>query len=173
MKFTQSISEAANWIKEGQIICYPTEGVWGMGSPNEPELIKKIGEIKQRDLNKKFILLFDSLDSLGKKYRVEKKYLKRAKEYQYSFTTIVFPTKDGDTVAARVPSFKTLKELLNKVGEEIISTSANISTQDVCKNITEIKACFGSEVYGVLDLELQGQTKPSTIIDIKENEVIR
>ena len=76
-------------------------------------------------------------------------------------------------MAARVPSFNTLKELLIKVGEEIISTSANISTQDVCKNITEIKACFGSEVYGVLDLELQGQTKPSTIIDIKENEVIR
>jgi len=173
LKFTQSISEAANWIKEGQIICYPTEGVWWIGSLNEPELIKKIGEIKQRDLNKKFILLFDSLDSLGKKYRVEKKYLKRAKEYEYSFTTIVFPTPDGDTVAARVPSFKTLKELLKEVGEEIISTSANISTQDVCKNITEIKACFGSEVYGVLDLELQGQTKPSTIIDIKENEVIR
>lgn len=173
MKFTQSISEAASWIKEGHIICYPTEGVWGIGSLNEPELIKKIGEIKQRDLNKKFILLFDSLDSLGKKYRVEKKYLKRAKEYQYSFTTIVFPTQDGATVAARVPSFKTLKELLKEVGQEIISTSANISGQDVCKNVTEIKACFGSGVYGVLDLELQGQTKPSTIIDIKENEVIR
>jgi len=76
-------------------------------------------------------------------------------------------------VAARVPSFKTLKELLKEVGEEIISTSANISGQEVCKNVTEIKACFNSGVYGVLDLELQGQTKPSTIIDIKENEVIR
>jgi len=173
LKFTQSISEAASWIKEGHIICYPTEGVWGIGSLNEPELIKKIGKIKQRALNKKFILLFDSLDSLGKKYRVEKKYLKRAKEYQYTFTTIVFPTQDGDTVAARVPSFKTLKELLKEVGEEIISTSANISGQEVCKNVTEIKACFNSGVYGVLDLELQGQTKPSTIIDIKENEVIR
>ena len=173
MKFTQSISEAASWIKEGHIICYPTEGVWGIGSLNEPELIKKIGKRKQRALNKKFILLFDSLDSLGKKYRVEKKYLKRAKEYQYTFTTIVFPTQDGDTVAARVPSFKTLKELLKEVGEEIISTSANISGQEVCKNVTEIKACFNSGVYGVLALELQGQTKPSTIIDIKENEVIR
>ena len=99
--------------------------------------------------------------------------LKIAKEYEYSFTTIVFPTPDGDTVAARVPSFKTLKQLLKEVGEEIISTSANISGQNVCKNITEIKACFGSGVYGALDLELQGQTKPSTIIDIKENEVIR
>ncbi len=173
MKFTQSISEAASWIKEGHIICYPTEGVWGIGSLNEPELIKKIGQIKQRDLNKKFILLFDSLDSLGKKYSIKKKYLRRAKEYQYTFTTIVFPTQDGDKVAVRVPSFKTLKELLKEVGEEIISTSANISGQDVCKNVTEIKACFDSGVYGVLGLELQGQTKPSTIIDIKENEVIR
>ena len=69
-------------------------------------------------------------------------------------------------------SFKILKELLNKVGEEIIST-LQIFLVDVCKNVTEIKACFGSGVYGVLDLELQGQTKPSTIIDIKENEVIR
>jgi len=173
LKFTQSITEAANWIKEGHIICYPTEGVWGIGSLNEPKLIKKIGKIKQRDINKKFILLFDSLESLGSKCRIEKKYLKKAKEYEYSFTTIVFPTLDGDSMAARVPSFKTLKELLKEVGEEIISTSANISGQDVCKNITEIKACFGREVYGVLDLELQGQTKPSTIIDIKENEVIR
>jgi L-threonylcarbamoyladenylate synthase len=173
LKLTQSISEAASWIKEGHVICYPTEGVWGIGSLNEPELIKKIGKIKQRDLNKKFILLFDSLDSLGSKYEIEKKYLKRAKEYENSFTTIVFPTLDGDTLAARVPSFVILKQLLNEVGEEIISTSANISGQDVCRNVTEIKAHFGKEIYGVLDLELQGQTKPSTIIDVKENEVIR
>jgi len=173
LKFTQSILEAASWIKEGHVICYPTEGVWGIGSLNHPQLIKKIGKIKKRDLNKKFILLFDSLDSLGSKYKIKQKYLIRAKKYEYSFTTIVFPTPEGDSVAARVPSFKTLKQLLKAVGEEIISTSANISGNDVCKNVTEIKTHFGSEVYGVLNLKLQGQTKPSTIIDIKRNEVIR
>ena len=66
-----------------------------------------------------------------------------------------------------------LKELLNEVGEEIVSTSANITDTPICKNAQEIEEKFNNEIYGILDLELQGLEQPSTIINIINDEAIR
>jgi len=55
----------------------------------------------------------------------------------------------------------------------LISTSANISGEEVCKNIKEIKAAFDDKIYGALDLALGGKNKPSQILDLETNEYIR
>ena len=173
MKYTKSVAEAASWIKSGKIICYPTEGVWGIGSLNREPLIKKIASIKKRSLEKKYILLFSSLKALADKYKIDPSYIKKAKAYESSFTTVIYPLEGGGTVAARIPDFSLLKELLNEVGEEIVSTSANITDTPTCKNAQEIEEKFNNEIYGILDLELQGLEQPSTIINIINDEAIR
>jgi tRNA A37 threonylcarbamoyladenosine synthetase subunit TsaC/SUA5/YrdC len=55
----------------------------------------------------------------------------------------------------------------------LISTSANISGEEVCKNIMEIKATFDDKIYGALDLALGGKNEPSQILDLETNEYIR
>ena len=77
---TDKISLAASWIKEKKIIAYPTEGVWGIGCINNQSLISKLSEIKQRPKDKKYILLFRSVDNLRKKFDVKKDYIKQIKE---------------------------------------------------------------------------------------------
>ena len=57
MKTTKDILIASNWIKEGKVIAYPTEGIWGLGGLNTPEIIKAIDSIKKRPKDKKYILL--------------------------------------------------------------------------------------------------------------------
>ena len=56
MKTTKDISIASNWIKEGKVIAYPTEGIWGLGGLNTPEIKKAIDSIKKRPKDKKYIL---------------------------------------------------------------------------------------------------------------------
>jgi tRNA A37 threonylcarbamoyladenosine synthetase subunit TsaC/SUA5/YrdC len=55
----------------------------------------------------------------------------------------------------------------------LISTSANTSGEEVCKNINEIKAVFDDKIYGALDLALGGKKEPSKILDLETNEYIR
>ena len=77
---TDKISLAASWIKEKKIIAYPTEGVWGIGCINNQSVISKLSEIKQRPKDKKYILLFRSVDDLRKKFDVKKDYIKQIKD---------------------------------------------------------------------------------------------
>ena len=57
MKVTQSLITASDIIKNGGVIAYPTEGIWGIGGLNTSEIQQKIYLAKKRDDSKKFILL--------------------------------------------------------------------------------------------------------------------
>lgn len=59
---TQSTQQAATWLKQGQLLAYPTESVWGIGCDayNE-EAVSEILTIKQRPIDKGMIVVTDSL----------------------------------------------------------------------------------------------------------------
>jgi L-threonylcarbamoyladenylate synthase len=50
---TTSVTEAAECLKQGQVLAYPTEAVWGLGcDPFNEQAFQKILELKQRPLKK-------------------------------------------------------------------------------------------------------------------------
>lgn len=59
---TQDISQAARWLKEGELLCYPTESVWGIGCDayNE-QAVQQILSIKNRPIDKGMIVITDSV----------------------------------------------------------------------------------------------------------------
>ena len=69
----KSPSTAAGWIKNEKVIAYPTEGVWGLGSLNKKHLIEELNKIKGRDKEKKFILLFHSIEHAFNKLEIDHK----------------------------------------------------------------------------------------------------
>ena len=170
---TDKISLAASWIKEKKIIAYPTEGVWGIGCINNECVISKLSEIKQRPKDKKYILLFKSVYDLRKKFDVKKDYIKQIKDLSDSFTTIIVPFGENNSIAVRIPKIKILQDLLEEVGEEIISTSANISSLSVCKNVKQIKTVFSKKIFGILNLPLGGENRSSRIYDLKTDTYVR
>ena len=165
----KSPSTAAGWIKHEKVIAYPTEGVWGLGSLNKKHLIEELNKIKGRDKEKKFILLFQSIEHAFNKLEIDHKLKDKINK---SFTTIIVPTQN-ETVAIRIPKYKVLIDLLDNVGSEIISTSANISGQPACKNTSEVKKVFSNKIFGILALPLGGKKGPSRIFDIKNNSYVR
>ena len=173
MKTTKDISIASNWIKEGKVIAYPTEGIWGLGGLNAPEIIKAIDLIKKRPTDKKYILLFPSYDLLFKKFSFTDEIKENVKNISETFVTMLLPIEGEQKIAARIPDNQQLLSFLELIGEEIISTSANISGKPVCATAEEIKYTFNETVYGVLDLPLGGEEGPSRILDVETSEYRR
>ena len=173
MNITTEANLAAQWILDEEVIAYPTEGVWGIGCINNQYLISKLSEIKQRPKDKKYILLFRSVDDLRKKFDVKKDYIKQIKELSNSFTTIIVPLNKNNSIAVRIPKIEILQDLLEEVGEEIVSTSANISSLSVCKNVNQIKKVFSNKIFGILNLPLGGENRSSRIYDLKTNAYVR
>ncbi|MGO2119563.1 L-threonylcarbamoyladenylate synthase [Psychrobacter sp.] len=63
---TDSTAQAAHWLKEGQLLAYPTESVWGIGcDAYDKEAVKRILEIKQRPQAKGMIVITDSVERLA------------------------------------------------------------------------------------------------------------
>jgi len=173
LKTTTDIQEASNWIKEGKVIAYPTEGIWGLGGLNTSQVIKALDSIKRRPKDKKYILLFPSYDLLFKKYSFTDEIINTVTNISETFVTMLLPINGKEKIAARIPNNKTLLKLLELIGEEIISTSANISGKPVCATVKEIKYTFNEIIYGVLDLPLGGEKGPSRILDVETNEYRR
>ena len=57
MNITKEANIAAKWILDKKVIAYPTEGVWGIGGLNIPEIINAISLAKNRGEEKKYICL--------------------------------------------------------------------------------------------------------------------
>ena len=58
--------QSAKWMEKGNILLHPTEGVWGLGcDPFNLKSIERVFELKGREREKKFILLFRDLDSVN------------------------------------------------------------------------------------------------------------
>ena len=62
---TDSVVQAAHWLKEGRLLAYPTESVWGIGCDAYDEAAaKRILDIKQRPQAKGMIVITDSVERL-------------------------------------------------------------------------------------------------------------
>lgn len=62
---TDSVVQATKWLKEGQLLAYPTESVWGIGcDAYDKAAVQRILEIKQRPQAKGMIVITDSVERL-------------------------------------------------------------------------------------------------------------
>ena len=63
---TDSVIQAAKWLKEGQLLAYPTESVWGIGcDAYDKAAVQRILDIKQRPQAKGMIVVTDSAERLA------------------------------------------------------------------------------------------------------------
>lgn len=172
MNITKEANLAAKWILDGKVIAYPTEGVWGIGGLDLTKNIEAINSAKERAKDKKYILLFHSFQQLVEHFDIEAKYYSLIKSMENTFTTMLIPTTQKK-IAIRIPEDKNLLYFLKLIDKPIISTSANLSGEKICRNIEEIKTVFNGKIFGAFDGHLGGEQKPSKILDLENNEYIR
>lgn len=63
---TSSIEQAAQWLKSGKLLAYPTESVWGIGcDPFNEQAVQQLLAIKQRPLAKGMIVVTDRVERIA------------------------------------------------------------------------------------------------------------
>jgi len=176
-------------LRSGGTILYPTDTIWGIGcDATDPEAVKLVHEIKNREDNKGLIVLVDD-PKMIKNYveEVPQKaldFIKNPKEP----TTIIYPkaknlapniiANDG-SVGIRVVDDEFCRELIRKFKKPLVSTSANYGGTEAPANFKDIHVDIVCDVDYVVKWgqgRKQKNSKPSKIIRLMANgkhEVIR
>lgn len=199
MNNREIIDEAVKVLREGGVILYPTDTVWGIGcdATNE-KAVARVFEIKRRSEAKSLVLLACDLDMVAKYIKEIPSIAIDLVEVNDAPMTIIYPgaqylapnavAEDG-SVGIRIPLVPeeeagTLKgadftrELVRRLRKPLVSTSANISGEPTPANFAEISEEIKSAMDYVVPKNVDnGSTgRPSQIIKLGlggEVEIIR
>lgn len=177
------INTAVNIIKDGGIVVFPTETVYGIGSDclNE-NAIRKLYKAKRRPLTKKISLLVGSKDMLEQyTQNLSKQERKLIEEFFPGPLTLILHknpiipnllTNNEDVVGFRMPKNKIALDIINALGNPIATSSANRSGEANGVNLLDIKNIFKDEVDFYIDGGKSEIGFGSTIVQIVDGKVI-
>jgi L-threonylcarbamoyladenylate synthase len=181
MIFDEDINNSLSVLRNGGIILYPTDTIWGIGcDATNPSAVEKIFRIKARSGNKSLLVLVDS-DKMLERYVME------VPEIAYELIsvsdsplTIVYPegknlaqgvcSEDG-SVGIRVCRDEFCKELISRFRKPIVSTSANLSGMPSPENFDAIGKSVVEAADYVVKYRQDDLTRsaPSPVIKIEVN----
>lgn len=140
---------AVDAIKNGKVIIFPTDTVYGMGcDPFDSDAVRMIFELKHRDVSKHLPVLGYSQDVLAEIADLDESHMRLASRFWPGPLTIIAPLKDKrlqksmgleDKIAVRVPKNSCALEILKEC-KFLVGTSANVSGQNPSVDPDE---CFG------------------------------
>ena len=182
----QDLQNALRVLREGGVILYPTDTVWGIGcDATNAAAVSRVYEIKKRVDSKAMLALLDGAGKLqGYMDKVPETawMLLEANEDQRPMT-IIYPraknlaanllAEDG-SVGIRITQESFSKTLCEQLRRPIVSTSANISGEPTAKIFSQISSELLESVDYVCEYRRSDTTahKPSSIIKIDEKERI-
>ena len=136
-KAKESIKLAAETIKNGGLVVFPTETVYGLGGNGlDAEAAKKIYAAKGRPSDNPLIIHIAEPEDAEKYCFTNEYFYRLAKAFMPGPLTVILPKRDIipssvtgglDTVAIRVPSHEIARALIKEAGIPIAAPSANIS----------------------------------------------
>jgi tRNA threonylcarbamoyl adenosine modification protein (Sua5/YciO/YrdC/YwlC family) len=181
---TRYINKAVEVLKNGGVIIYPTDTVYGLGCDiYNKEAVERIYSIKNEALTKLYSFLIPDLKDISKYAKVSDYAYRMMKKHLPGPYTFVLPASKEvpkklwtkrKQVGIRIPNHNIAIQLAKELGNPIVSTSVTNRKGDVLFNPDEIKIIFNSQVDLMLaNGALNG--KPSTIVDLSSDipEVIR
>ncbi len=176
-------SMAANVVKSGGIIAYPTEAVYGLGcDPHNELVLDQLLKLKHRSPKLGLILICGSID-VALRYidSPDDALVRKLHQSWPGPTTWVVPTTGlhplvtggRDTVALRIPDHPVCQKLCAAFGDALISTSANVSGKPPALNVLQLRRQFPSGIDHIVSGSLGDSTRPSRIIDSRTDKVLR
>ena len=180
----REIALALEILRQGGIILYPTDTVWGIGcDATNAEAVQKIYDLKQSTDKKSMLVLCKDANMVVRYVDKAPGIAFEVMEMASSPLTLILPGATGvaanlipeeGTLGVRVPDHEFCQKLLYKFGRPIVSTSANISGQKTPKNLTEVSKAIVEGVDFVVNPRFQGRPtgKPSSIIAFGEDSEV-
>jgi L-threonylcarbamoyladenylate synthase len=185
MIFDEDIKDSLITLRNGGIILYPTDTIWGIGcDATNLSAIDKIFRIKSRDRNKSLIILVNGEQMLERYISDIPEIASELTSVSDSPLTIIYPNgknlaagvcSDDGSVGIRICRDEFCAELISRFRKPIVSTSANFSGNPAPKNFGEIEMAVIETVDFVVRYRQDDRRKQSAspVIKIEENGTFR
>lgn len=175
------LAETLDVLKNGGVILYPTDTVWGIGcDATNPEAVARVYEIKHRSDSKALVLLASDMDMICRFVKVIPDVAVQLVEVNDKPMTLIYPgaihgnapeagakavadrhflaynaVAEDETVGIRIPNMEFCKNLVYKLGRPIVSTSANVSGEPTPHKFADIPESIRSAVDYIVEPALE------------------
>lgn len=179
------IARAVQVLRNGGLILYPTDTVWGIGcDATNAAAVDRIYALKRSVNKKSMIVLVGDVDSVGRYVNGAPAVAWDLLETATSPLTLILSgaanvaenlVPDEGTLGVRVPDHEFCRQLLHRFGRPLVSTSANISGEPAPVDFDSIAEEIRAGVDLVIDPRFEGKPtrKPSSIIAIDESGLFK
>lgn len=161
-----NINKAANILKTGGVVVFPTDTVYGIGCRWDfPKSVERIHEIKGTPKTQAFPALVSSVKQAQKIAQITPIARQlMAKFWPGGLTVILSFRYSISKIGLRMPDSDLVQKLIKEAGAPIIGTSANLHGKPVVKTSKELDRQLIKKVDYVLEGECDGGVE-STVVD--------
>ena len=179
--FENDISNSLKILRNGGIILYPTDTIWGIGcDASNGDAVRRIYDLKKREEKKSMIILVDGESMINQ-------YISNPSQKILSYissskkpTTAIFKeafhlpknmvNEDG-SIAIRIVKDDFCQQLIQEFQKPLVSTSANISGENFPQNFKEVSVEIKNGVDYIVQHRQNDFSKnaPSSIVKLNEN----
>ncbi len=177
----KSIEYAARCIKEGKLVVFPTETVYGIGANAlDREACMEIFSVKGRKQDNPLIVHVSDMEMAKRVCSIPDEYEKGIRKVWPGPVTLILKSKVSktvtgglDTVAVRMPSDRIARMLIRKSAVPIAAPSANISEMPSSTRGAHAIKYFDGKVAAIIDAGPSRYGLESTVVDLKERRILR
>ena len=175
--------EAARCIRDGGVILYPTDTIYGIGcDASNEKAVEKIFEIKKRSASNPVLMLASSVpmvESLVEE--ISPQAFRLMNKFWPGPLTLLFKPKkkmpkllipENNKIGIRIPANQFCLYMIEQCNTPVVSTSANLSGIQTSGKISELKKIFFGKVDLIIDRGDLENITPSTIVDVTSESVI-
>jgi L-threonylcarbamoyladenylate synthase len=177
----REIDKGVNILQKGGVIAFPTDTVYGLGADVfNAVAVERIYEIKNRPKHLQLPLLIADIEQLTVLADPIPKIAKLlARHFWPGGLTLVLPktvsvpahVAPGPTIAVRIPDHPVCMALIQRLGNPIIGTSANISSQPAALTAQEVRQQLGERIDFIINGGKCPGGKESTVVDITDESL--
>jgi L-threonylcarbamoyladenylate synthase len=171
--------KAAGTLREGGVILYPTDTLYGLGADAFSDTaVDKVYAIKGRNARNPMHAIFSDLAMVEEYAELNDVARKLAEKFLPGALTVVLKKKKGvmsgigrkmETMGVRIPDNSFCIETAKALGKPFTATSANLAQNPVFLSVEEILSQLGDGANGidlVMDAGLLPLRPPSTVVSL-------
>ena len=173
----RGIEEAAEFLRNGGVVAYPTDTLYGLGgNPFSLKALSRILDVKGRSADKGLPLLLAETDDVSLVARPDSPlFYALTNAFWPGPLTLVLPPVSGlpgpvlgptGAVGVRVPDHPVPRALARALGKPIVGTSANASGGPDPINPQDVERSLGRRIDYIVDGGPAYRGLPSTVVDL-------
>ncbi len=178
-----AIQEAAKWIRNGGLVCVPTDTLYGLAAdPFSAAAVARVFTVKGRAAERALPLIaadaaqvaahLGRLPAVGQ--RLADRFWPGPLTLLIAAAPALAPDVSGGTgkVGVRVPADRVARAICAEAGRPITATSANVSGEPATPDPDQVERTLGDRIDLLIDTGITRGGAPSTIVDVTGAEPV-